>query len=169
MQWFAYTPEIFSALLIHELVVNSLSGKGLNRILQVFTQVAPGVSVGNVHPLGTQKLCCLCGILGGHGYAELGSEGACCTRKKDSVINGRNALSNFLYNVKFGVVARNIYGRFSCGLQEEANNGAGYLLNFGMFGPWSAGIAVTVTSAESFATMKVSQGARPVTLVRSSA
>ena len=41
MQWFAYTPEIFSALLIHELVVNSLASKGLNRVLQVFTQVAP--------------------------------------------------------------------------------------------------------------------------------
>lgn len=131
MQWFAYTPEIFSALLIHELVVNSLAGKGLNRILQVFTQVAPRVGVGNVHPLGAQKLCRFCGVFGGHGYAELGSEGACCTRKKDSVINRRNALSNFLYNVKFGVVARNIYGRFSCGLQEETNNGAGYLLNFG--------------------------------------
>ena len=63
--------------------------------------------------------------------SKFGSEGACCTRKKDSVINGRNALSNFLYNVKFGVVARNVNSRFSCGLQEETNNGTGLLLNFG--------------------------------------
>ena len=131
MQWFAYTPDFFSALLIHELVVNSLAGKGLNRILQVFTQVAPGISVSNVHPLGAQKLCRLCGIFGGHGHVEFGSDGVCSTRKKDSVINGSNALSNFLYNVKFGVVARDVYGRFSCSLQEETNNGTGLLLNFG--------------------------------------
>lgn len=51
--------------------------------------------------------------------------------QKDSVINGSNALSDFLYNVKFGVVARNVNSRFSCGLQEETNNGTGLLLNFG--------------------------------------